>query len=142
MVNGAKKANRATLQNNIFEEIHKKADAAARKAVSEMDVKPMVVGYETSFMSGVIDPNKKTYFVEGGPCGFAWVNIKPANSAFAKFLMSKGKVSKDNYRGGVTLWVSDYGQSEQRKACYAHVYAEVIEKEIPGIKAYADSRLD
>ena len=41
--------------------------------------------------------------VDGYPCGFATINIKPARGPFIKFLKEKGIGCKDDYRGGYTL---------------------------------------
>ena len=45
------------------------------------------------------------------PCGFAWVNVKPGTSKFAKWLKEKELASKDSFKGGVTIWVGDFNQS-------------------------------
>lgn len=74
------------------------------------------------------------------PCGFAWVNVKPGTSAFAKFLVKRGIARRDSYYGGVCYWVSAYGQSMRLKEAYAEGYAAVLRE--AGIEAYAQSRMD
>lgn len=74
-----------------------------------------------------------------GMCGFAWVTIRPGNSRFANHLKKRGLASKA-YGGGVQIWVSDFGQSHERKSAYARAYANVLTKY--GVKAQAGNRLD
>jgi hypothetical protein len=121
-------------------EIYTKADDAGRKAVEALQVRPMVVTRRDNPMDDN-SPVVQSWYVEDGVCGFAWVNIKPANSKFAKFLLRNGLARKDSYYGGVTVWVSDYNQSMQKKEAYAHAFAKVI-RECGIDKCYASSRMD
>lgn len=109
------------------------ADAAGKAAAAACDVVPMVV------VGGVPGEQPKRYFVADGVCGFAWINVKPANSAFGRWLKREGIASKA-YGGGLDIWVSDYQQSMQRKEAYARAAAEVLREK--GINAYAASRMD
>lgn len=74
------------------------------------------------------------------PCGFAWVNIKPANSAFAKWIIETKKGSKDSYYKGVTIWISIFNQSMNHKEAYAQEMASIFKSY--GIDATAYSRID
>jgi hypothetical protein len=74
------------------------------------------------------------------PCGFAWVNIKPGYSAFAKWLVKNEYARKDSYYGGVTIWVGEFDQSMYHKETFAERLAEIFREN--GIKAYANSRMD
>jgi len=78
--------------------------------------------------------------VMDGACGFAWVNVKPANSAVAKRLIARGMARKDGYYGGVTVWISDYNQSMTRKEAHARAFAATLAA--AGIRAYSASRMD
>lgn len=80
-----------------------------------------------------------TYYLDDFPCGFAWVNIRPGNSPFANWLKKHGYASKA-YEGGVTIWISAYGQSMRKKEAYANAFAEFLRTQ--GITAYAHSRMD
>lgn len=90
-----------------------------------------------------------------GPCGFAWVNMKPATSSFARWLSLKRKNETlsdkgrsriygyvDDYYGGVTWW--DPGQWGGQSLCIkeegAEAFARVLRKH--GFKATAHTRLD
>jgi hypothetical protein len=84
-------------------------------------------------------PPVKSWYVPEGPCGFAWVTVRPGTSSFAKWLVKTGKGSKA-YGGGVSIWIGDYNQSIARKEAHARAMAEVFTN--AGITAYADSRLD
>jgi hypothetical protein len=82
----------------------------------------------------------KEWIVPEGMCGFAWVNVKPGNSPFARWLKANGYARSDSYEGGVTIWVSDFGQSHTRKRAYAQAFVAVLTEE--GIRAHAGDRLD
>ena len=81
---------------------------------------------------------RKQWYVADGVCGFAWVNIRPGTSSFARWMVKHGKARKA-YHGGVDVWVSEFGQSMQRKEAYAAAYAKVLNE--AGIKAYSMSRM-
>jgi len=80
-------------------------------------------------------------------CGFAWIVVRPGNCAFAKWL-KKNKGADKHYNGGVSIWVSKFGQSHDKKKTYARAFADTIEKELiltqiaPNMTINAGSRLD
>ena len=74
-----------------------------------------------------------------GPCGFAWVTIRPGTSRFARWAVANGHARK-SYGGGVQLWVSAFNQSYERKMAAAEALADCLR--MAGIKAYASGRLD
>lgn len=76
-----------------------------------------------------------------GACGFAWVNIKPGNSSFARWLVKNNYASK-SYYGGVDIWISDHNQSYERKLAHAREMARLIGDTLPKVKACASGRLD
>jgi hypothetical protein len=113
----------------------KKAGEAAADAARPT---PMVVSE-----AGLDDrpvPGGKSWYVPEGVCGFAWVNVKPGTSRFAKMLVRTGEARRDSYYGGVTKWVGGYGQSYDRKCAYARAMAKVLSD--AGVTAYAMDRLD
>lgn len=126
-------------------QIWKEAKDAAEQAVINTIPTPMIVGSPTSFLGSDIDYTKQTYFVAGGACGFAWVNISPARGKFVNYLKSIGVGKTDSYYGGFRIW-SDViakvpgGQSYELKRVAAGAAAEVFTKY--GIKCYSDGRLD
>ena len=90
------------------------AHTAGIAAVNALTVTPMtVVGRD------------RTYHVEGGVCGFARVEVRPRTSAWAKWLVLNGWRSSDYFRC-VTLNISDFGQSLQRKEAYGAAFAAYL----------------
>lgn len=100
---------------------------------------PMVVQQHSNMLDDN-SPVKESWFVEGGVCGFAWVVVKPGTSSFARWA-KREKDAKRAYYGGIqVLWVSEFGQSYERKVAFARKFAEVLRE--GGVKAYSESRLD
>lgn len=124
-----------------FSTLYAKADAAGIAAAKAMTPTPMVVGQAKSFFSNEIDYTKPVEIVNDGVCGFAWINLKPGNSPFANWLKKNKLARKDEYYGGVTIWVSDYNQSMERKSAYAGAFARVL-NEAGYKRAYSMSRMD
>ena len=122
------------------DEVYREAYSAGLKAGYEVQVTPMIVGEETSPFSNVIDKTKPTYFVEGGVCGFAWVNISPARGKFVQWLKENKKGGKNSYSGGYDIWINEFGQSLTRKEAFAQAFAKVLRDY--GVDAYAQSRID
>jgi len=126
------------------EELWAKAREAGLKAVEACRPIPMVVQEVDLFDTPI--PGSKPEFVADGVCGFAWVKIRPANSAFAKYLRMLPRTEEyltpdvDSYAGGLTVWVIIGNQSMQIKEAYATAMAKVLSDN--GIRAYADSRMD
>ena len=125
-------------------QIWKEAKDAAEQAVINTIPTPMIVGSPTSFLGSDIDYTKPTYFVAGGACGFAWVNIYPARGKFVNYLKSIGVGGKSYYGGydvnSSTLANIPGGQSYELKRAAAGAAAQVFEKYV--IKCYAVGRLD
>jgi hypothetical protein len=129
-----------------IEVVFREADVAGKAAVEKLEVVPMIVGQETSLFSNKIDYSKQTYYVADGVCGFAWVDVYPANKGNTKAgkeerkLLERFGFRKNDYEKTHQLWVSAYTQSMQKKESYARAFAEVLRAN--GFKAYAGSRLD
>ena len=134
------------LDIETFKLVCEKAHAAGMKAVSKLNVIPMIVGSETHPFSGVMDMKKQTYFVADGVCGFAWVNVYPEfkgntrNGKDERKMLEAAGFHKNGYEKTYQLWISDFNQSIQKKETYARAYAEVLREN--GFKSYAGSRLD
>jgi hypothetical protein len=122
-----------------FQALIEKAYQAGRKAGVECRPVPMVVGSAKSPTSDEIDYSKPVYHCDDGACGFAWVKIRPATTPFAKWLKARG-IARPAYNGGIDIWISDFGQSVDRKYEMARAMAKVLTE--AGYGAYADSRLD
>ena len=121
------------------EEIYNEARKAGLKAGQESIPDPMIVDEHVNQLDDS-SAVKKSWYVSEGICGFAWINIKPGNCTFAKWLKNKNLARKDSYYGGVTIWVNEFGQSATRKKAYASAFSSVLDKY--DITSYAMSRLD
>ena len=124
-------------KNAGFVEIWNSAKAAGIAAGEAVEVAPMVVVAADIFNRPV--PGATRHVVEGGPCGFAGVIIRPANSAFANFIKKNG-IGRKSYSGGVRISIMEFGQSLARKEAMAYAMAGVMQK--AGINAYGESRID
>lgn len=79
---------------------------------------------------------------DGGPCGFAWVNVYKvrSNSKLGKALAEVG--FRKDYGGGLQQWNKWWaGQSVDASEHGATAYAKVMKEEL-GLEAYSGSRLD
>lgn len=76
------------------------------------------------------------------PCGFAWVNIKPARGQFVKVMKQMGIGRTDEYYGGYTFWNPSQHSTQNMDAKLegARVFARELRKY--GINARENSRLD
>jgi hypothetical protein len=123
-----------------FRELYDKAHAAGMAAGAACKPVAMVVGHAASPLGGGIDYSKPVYHVPDGPCGFAWVTVKPGNCRLANWLKKAG-LARKAYGGGVAVWVSEFGQSMARKEAYARAFAKVLNT--AGFsRVYAESRMD
>lgn len=128
----------AVTKEQEFRGLYQAADEAGQEAVRKLTVVPMVVtgpvGLDNEPLEGC-----KSWYVEDGACGFAWITVRPGNSPFANWLKKNGLGSKAYY-GGVQIWVSQFNQSIQKKEAYAEAFAAKLSEY--GITASAGSRLD
>ena len=121
------------------EKLLEKAHLMGMDAGRSVGVSRMIVGSPSTPLGNDIDYSKKTYFVEGGVCGFAGVVIKPARGKFVSYLKRLDKGYK-HYYGGYYVPVREFGQSLTRKEAYAEAFAKVLSEE--GMRCYVDSRMD
>lgn len=134
--------------------IHQEAHKAGLKAMEEAAKPVPMVVQQHENMADDNSPVVQEWVVPGGPCGFAWVNVKWKGNGrkFINQLKRKkmatadinsfaGEVyKKDSYYGGYTYWVHEGNQSIYYKEKYAAGYVEVLQKyDIP---CTFNSRLD
>lgn len=117
-----------------WQAVYDAALAAGRAAGQAAKPTPMRVQEHTSAGPRLVD------VVPEGPCGYAWVKIRPANSPFARWLKQQQIVDRLAYGGGYEIWVDEYGQSVERKLAHARAMAAVLV--LYGVDAVAQSRLD
>ena len=120
--------------------IYNKAHHAGVSASKKAKPTPMYVGTPTHVFGSDIDPTKPVYYVEGGVCGFAWVEIKPARGNFVKWLKENGHGYLSSYGHGYCVSALIYTQSLARNEAYARAFAEVLKEH--GITCRMNSRLD
>jgi len=116
-------------RNAGFTALERIAHAAGIKAGRECRPIPMIV----STASGI-----EIECVDDGACGFAWVAFA-GNTAWGRWAKKQG-IARSNYPSGLCIWVSEFGQSVDRKSAFASAYAQVLRNS--GIDAYSGSRLD
>jgi hypothetical protein len=122
-----------------FEAAFAKASAAG-KAAGEAAKPTAMMMVEPSNPLNANSVPKAMWHVPEGACGFAWVNVSPGNSPFANWL-KKNNLARKAYAGGVDIWISDFGQSMERKEACAYAMAKVLKEEL-GVNCYASSRMD
>lgn len=126
-----------------YENIWAQAQDAGYKAVADLEARagivPIIVGEPTTPFGSDIDYSKPTYIINDGVCGFAQIRFA-GNTAFGRWAKANGLARPDSYYGGLSVWVSDFNQSFQRKDAYASAFAQSLEEN--GIKAHSTSRLD
>ena len=128
------------LTSTQFRKLFDEANAAGVAAAERARPTPMVVVEHANPFDDASPIVRQYAPVMDGVCGFAWVNVKPGTSKFARWLKDNGIARTDSYYGGVTIWISDYGQSYERKIAHASAMARVLSEQ--GIKAYSSGRLD
>lgn len=120
----------------LYERAHEAGMAAGEASIPE----PMIVVQRANPFDDNSPIVRQYEPVMDGPCGFAWIKVRPGNGSFARWLKRAGKVRGAAYHGGVDIWVGQFNQSATRKEAYASAFAAVLRE--AGIQAYADSRLD
>lgn len=120
-------------------DIFARAHAAGMAAGQGAKVQAMTVGSPTTPFGNTIDYSKETYHVPDGPCGFAWVTIRPANCTAAKYAKTT-LGARAGYYGGIEISCRYFNQSMARKEAYCYAFAEVLTA--AGIKASVGSRMD
>jgi hypothetical protein len=113
----------ATIENVKVQMAHVRALAEAQRAAGD---------FSNKYFSGG----------DGGPCGFAWVNIYKVrkNSKLGKALEAVG--FRKSYDGSFQLWNKWWpGQSVDAAEHGAYAYAAAMKEEL-GLEFYAGSRLD
>ena len=124
------------MPEEIYDEAHKAGYAAGK------DSRPigMIVGEPSTPFGDDVDMSEKTWIVSDGPCGFVWLNIRPAKGKFVTYLKQNALGYKASYSGGWSLPIHQFGQSMQRKEAYSYAFNKVLSSY--GIRAQTMSRMD
>ena len=80
--------------------------------------------------------------IEDGVCGFAWVNVRPATSALARYLKDVG-LARKSYYGGIEVSMGRFfaSQSLARNEAAADAFAKVL-RQAGYDRVYSNSRMD
>jgi hypothetical protein len=105
----------------------------------ELYTEACTVGHKAALAAVTTSMNINGYSVEGGVCGFAYINIKPARGPLVTFLKAEN-IGRKSYTGGYDIGVTAYGQSLARKEAYANAFAKVLRDN--GISAYGRGMID
>ena len=136
---GEKKVTRTQSYNDLLDKAVTAGLEAGRAALPT----PMVVTQHANPLDDS-SPAEQSWYVGEGACGFADVNFSMKSGLgrkFGQWLIKNDYARKDSYRGGVTIWISDHGQSVERKSAHASAMAKVLQE--AGIAdAYSSSRMD
>jgi hypothetical protein len=127
--------------------LFERAVAAAEIAAAETTPTPMLVGDPKNMMASLMGDDggfredRPIYKVASGACGYAWVNVKPGTSSFAKWLVKNGHGYSDSYYGGVSVQMRQGGQSYEIKCAAASAFAKVL-RDAGMDRCYSYNRLD
>ncbi len=126
-----------------FETLWEEAKADGYVAGTDAIPTPMIVERHASPLDDT-SPVEESWHVSEGACGFAWVNFsmkKGMGRKFGKWLIDNGHARKDNHQGGCTIWISEHGQSIERKGAHAIAMTNVLREAGIGT-AYPYTRMD
>lgn len=126
-----------SLSKSEVKRVYREAYAAGLAAGKAKVPTPMVVSQRLSPLDDR-SPVVRQWAAMGGVCGFAWVNVRPANGRMAKYMLELGVARKSDR--GVKMFVHEFGQSYEQKVAFASAFASVLAA--AGVDAYADDRLD
>lgn len=118
--------------------IYREAWAAGVAAATATRPTPMHVVERANPLDDTSPIIRRYAPVLDGACGFAWVKFA-GNTEFGRWAKKNGKASA-HYPTGLSVWISEYNQSVERKAAHAQAMARVLRDN--GIVAYGESRLD
>jgi hypothetical protein len=138
-----------------YQELFDALKSVSHEALAECPAPtPMIVGSPSTPLGTDVDPNQKTWFVEGGVCGFASVVLESGRTGFAQWILKerpKGeKLGSKWWSAGRTKGVglytferygfADAGQSFERKRFIARKMASYLREQ--GYECWVDARVD
>lgn len=125
-----------------FEELFERAEQVAKNAYDACKPTPMVVSQHVNPLNDS-SPIVKSYFVEGGPCGFAHIQFKDARRNICKYMKKNNLGHYSDYSKSVS-WepsCSRMDQSLERKEAACSAAIKVFSE--AGIdRIYISSRMD
>lgn len=135
------KASAADRQAKVekWAKIHAEAHEAGVRAANQAKPVPMIVEQHSNQLDDS-SPVVQRWVVEGGPCGFAWIVVRPGNCSFARWAKKNVPLTAKHYYGGMSIWCPLGTQSMAIKENYCRAYANILQ--FYGINAHMGSRLD
>jgi hypothetical protein len=125
-------------RNAKWKDLFAEAQTAGQTAALAHYPTPMIVEEHTDMLDDD-SPVRESWHVPDGVCGVAWVTLHPGNCSAALYA-KKHLGAKKAYEGGMSIWVSDYNQSMERKYVHAKAFAAVLNA--AGVEAHAHCRRD
>jgi len=98
------------------------------------------LAFDASHLAGDEVPNLVLEWA--GPCGFAWIIVKPGISSFARWLVRAGHAVPDRYFGGANIPLMGYGQCLRAKLAYTRGFANELSTYFPNLIIKPMSRED
>lgn len=126
-----------------FKEIYVDCVKAGEEEMYKCRTTPMIVETHRDMFDDN-SPVIKREIIEAGPCGFAWLVIKPTRSRFCSWLRENNLARYSEHERGVVIFAHVGGQSVQLKEAWTHgFYKELMKhKETLKITIESYSRLD
>ena len=124
--------------------ILREAIATGQAAGDQCTPTPMVV-YDANLDGSPKEGGRVYEPVMDGVCGFGWVELYPDSTEtrrFVNWLVGKQAPAPPDCDPAPILWIHGWNQSMTRKEHAANAVARVLREQVPGLKAYACSRMD
>jgi len=90
-------------------------------------------------VTGAVRPGGREFTMPHGLCGFAWVHVPNAGSAFGRWV-KKHHGARTGYPSGLNWSVRQYGQCYEAKVAFADAAADLLRAR--GYKVWSGDRLD
>ena len=136
------------MDNTTWQGIYDEARSAGLTAATVK--KPQTVAFFESdglspetdtTLAQAVQQGKQVWVETEGVCGFAWIHFPKWREPFEKWLVASGNGKLEHYpKNHVSIWVSEFNQSYERKVAYAQTFAAALQKH--SITAYPGDRLD
>ena len=121
-----------------FAALYSKANLKGYDAGFNHNPQPMIVYQPVGLFDNTPIPGSQ-HVIPDGPCGFAWITVKPATQSFAKWL-KKNDIGHKSYYGGWDIWIGEHGQSMEKKIAHAKAMCDYLKE--AGITCHVGSRMD
>ena len=111
---------------------------AGKAAAEAHKPRPMTVTAHANPLDNNSAP-VESWYVSEGVCGFAWISVK-GNTSFGRWAKKHAGFRTGGGHMKTYLWISQFGQSYERKRVFAQAAVEVLRQH--DVDAWSGSRLD